>query len=51
MKPLKMHPTRCPISGEEGDTTEIYPANFDASSLSPAVLFRPAYAPTGFTIA
>lgn len=31
-----MHPTRCPISGEENDTTEMYPANFDASSLSPA---------------
>ena len=37
MKSLKMHPTRCPISGEEGDATEMYPANFDASSLSPAV--------------
>jgi SAM-dependent methyltransferase len=37
MTPIKMHPTRCPISGEEGDATEIYPANFDASSLSPAV--------------
>ena len=32
-----MHPTRCPISGEENDATEIYPANFDASSLSPTV--------------
>ena len=31
-----MHSTRCPISGEENDTTEIYPANFDATSLSPA---------------
>jgi len=31
-----MHSTRCPISGEENDTTEMYPANFDASSLSPA---------------
>jgi SAM-dependent methyltransferase len=37
MKPIETHPTRCPISGEEGDATEIYPANFDASSLSPAV--------------
>jgi SAM-dependent methyltransferase len=32
-----MHPTRCPISGEQNDATEIYPANFDASSLSPTV--------------
>ena len=31
-----MRPTRCPISGEEGDATELYPANFDAASLSPA---------------
>ena len=31
-----MHSTRCPISGEENDATEMYPANFDASSLSPA---------------
>src|SRR5213594_1960338 len=37
MKPIEMHPTRCPISGEEGDATEIYQANFDASSLSAAV--------------
>lgn len=37
MKLIGMHPMHCPISGEEGDVTEIYPANFDASSLSPAV--------------
>ena len=37
MKPIEMHPTPCPISGEEGDATEIYPANFNAASLSPAI--------------
>jgi SAM-dependent methyltransferase len=37
MIPIKMHPTRCPISGEEGDAAEIYPANFDPTSFSPAV--------------
>jgi len=37
MKPIEMHPTPCPISGEEGDATEIYPANFNAASPSPAI--------------
>jgi SAM-dependent methyltransferase len=37
MESIKMHRTRCPISGEQDDATEIYPANFDAASLSPAV--------------
>ena len=37
MKPIKLTRTRCPISGEQDDATEIYPANFDPSSLSPAV--------------
>lgn len=37
MNSVEMHPTRCPISGEQGDVTEIYPANFDAASFSPVV--------------
>ena len=37
MQPLKLNRTRCPISGEQDDATEIYPANFDPGSLSPAV--------------
>jgi SAM-dependent methyltransferase len=37
MKPIKMHRTRCPISGEQNDATQIYAANFDISLLSPAV--------------
>lgn len=32
-----MHRTRCPISGEQDDATQIYAANFDISLLSPAV--------------
>ena len=32
-----MHRTRCPISGEQDDATQIYAANFDTSLLSPAV--------------
>jgi SAM-dependent methyltransferase len=34
---VKMHPTRCPISGEQGDVTEIYPANLSTALFSPAV--------------
>jgi len=37
MKPIEMHRTRCPISGEQDDATQIYSANFDTSLLSPAV--------------
>jgi hypothetical protein len=37
MKPIQMYPTRCPMSGEEDDAREIYPANFYASSLRPGV--------------
>jgi SAM-dependent methyltransferase len=37
MKPIEMHRTRCPISGEQDDATQIYAANFDTSLLSPAV--------------
>ena len=37
MKPIEMHPTPCPISGQEGDATESYPATFKAASLSPAI--------------
>ncbi|MEP6956408.1 MAG: class I SAM-dependent methyltransferase [Chthoniobacterales bacterium] len=37
MKPLELQATRCPLSGEIGDATEIYPANFEAGALSPEV--------------
>jgi hypothetical protein len=37
MKPIEMHPTPSPISGEEDDATKIYPANFNAASPSPAI--------------
>ena len=35
--PLLLIPSRCAICGTEGGATEIYPANFDAKALNPAV--------------
>jgi SAM-dependent methyltransferase len=37
MQAVELHPTRCPICDTEGNATQIYPANFDPQSFTPAV--------------
>src|SRR5262249_8138219 len=36
-----LRPTRCAICGSEGNTMELYPANFDLEALNPAVFSAP----------
>jgi SAM-dependent methyltransferase len=34
---IRLTPTRCAICGTEGNSTEVYPATFDASAFTPAI--------------
>src|SRR4051812_11335017 len=37
METIELHSTRCAICNTEGNTTELYPANFDLQAFNPSV--------------